>query len=79
MTLVGQRHGRGAEEIIAEAQAYLGPYRAAQRHAEIDAWPTVLCMRKRSSPTTAAVAPVRAAAAVARRDRHPRRPGQPGA
>lgn len=41
MTTVGRKHGRGADNIIAEAKRELGPRRTAQRQAEIDALPVV--------------------------------------
>jgi hypothetical protein len=41
MSHVGRKHGRGADEVIAEAQADLGPARTAARQREIDALPTV--------------------------------------
>ena len=41
MSHVGRKHGRGADDIIAEARAELGPARMAIREAEIAALPTV--------------------------------------
>jgi hypothetical protein len=41
MSHVGRKHGRGADEVIAEAQVELGPFRTARRYAEIEALPTV--------------------------------------
>ena len=41
MSHVGRKHGRGADELIAEAREELGPERAAKREAEIAALPTV--------------------------------------
>jgi len=38
---VGRKHGRGADEIIEEAKAELGPERTAAREREIAAIPTV--------------------------------------
>lgn len=35
MSHVGRKHGRGADEIIAAARAFLGPERTARREAEI--------------------------------------------
>jgi len=42
MALVGRKHGKGADEIIAAAQEFLGPVGAARREAEIAALPTVV-------------------------------------
>jgi hypothetical protein len=42
MSHVGRKHGRGADEIIAEAKAELGPARVAVRQAQIDTLPTVV-------------------------------------
>lgn len=41
MAGVGRKHGRGADEIIADAKIELGPARCAIREAEIARLPTV--------------------------------------
>lgn len=42
MATVGRKHGRGADEIIAECQQELGPYLTAVRQREIDTLPKVI-------------------------------------
>lgn len=42
MAGVGRKHGRGADEIIADCQASLGPEGTRRRAAEIAALPTVI-------------------------------------
>jgi hypothetical protein len=39
---VGRKHGRGADDVIADARAWLGPIRAAARAAEIATLPVVV-------------------------------------
>lgn len=41
MSHVGRKHGKGADKLIAEAKAFLGPERAALREAQIAALPCV--------------------------------------
>lgn len=42
MSHVGRKHGRGADAVIADCQAELGPVRTTRRQTEIEALPTVL-------------------------------------
>lgn len=41
MSHVGRKHGHGADGLIADARAYLGPEGTSRREAEIAALPTV--------------------------------------